>query len=50
MSKINEHDLFILVTIVSFLSLGALKQLGPYSIPLVITYAIWLIRILFKSE
>tara|TARA_B100001093_G_scaffold358718_1_gene343324 strand:+ start:2610 stop:2762 length:153 start_codon:yes stop_codon:yes gene_type:complete len=50
MSKINEHDFFILVTIISFLSLGALKQLGPYSIPLVVAYPIWLIRILFKSS
>tara|TARA_B100000965_G_scaffold151028_1_gene125533 strand:- start:2993 stop:3145 length:153 start_codon:yes stop_codon:yes gene_type:complete len=50
MKKINEEDIFILITVISILSLGLLKELGPYSIPFVAIYPIWLIRILFKSQ
>tara|TARA_X000000368_G_C23037246_1_gene715130 strand:+ start:1243 stop:1392 length:150 start_codon:yes stop_codon:yes gene_type:complete len=49
MNKKKEETLFFFVTVLLLMSLGLLKDLGSYSIPIVIIYPIWFIRVLRRG-
>ena len=50
MNQKKEETLFFFVTVLLLMSLGFLKDLGLYSIPFVIIYPIWFIRILIRGK